>query len=100
MRFVLDTGGGRRPVSFGQVSGVMVLGAAAALAIAVPGAVVGCGRTASRPPGSAVVRTEYGAVRGSAADGTLAYLGIPFAAPPAGQVRWRPPAAPTPWQGE
>src|SRR5262249_43842627 len=27
------------------------------------------------------------------------FLGIPFAAPPTGDRRWRPPAPPTPWQG-
>lgn len=41
--------------------------------------------------------TEYGPVRGSIANGAVGYLGIPYAAPPTGNLRWAPPAAPTPW---
>ena len=57
------------------------------------------------PPLGEVVETAYGKVRGAFADGTqdgavLAYKGIPFAAPPVGDLRWKPPAPPTPWEGE
>ena len=31
--------------------------------------------------------------------GAQAFLGIPFAAPPVGDLRWRAPQPPTPWQG-
>jgi para-nitrobenzyl esterase len=35
------------------------------------------------------------------ADGTVAaYLGVPFAAPPVGDNRWRPPGKPASWKGE
>ena len=30
-------------------------------------------------------------------DGAVAYLGVPYAAPPVGALRWRPPAPVTPW---
>ncbi len=45
--------------------------------------------------------TEYGAVRGrSAADPRItAFLGIPFAAPPVGDLRWHAPVPPVPWYG-
>jgi len=33
------------------------------------------------------------------ADGTRAYRGLPFAAPPVGELRWRPPARPASWEG-
>jgi para-nitrobenzyl esterase len=33
------------------------------------------------------------------ADGTRAYRGLPFAAPPVGDLRWRPPARPASWEG-
>ena len=44
-----------------------------------------------------------GAVRGAYTDADetiLAFKGIPYAAPPVGDLRWRLPAPPTPWQGE
>ena len=44
---------------------------------------------------------DGGAVTGSwAANGHVrAYLGLPFAAPPLGDLRWKPPQPVTPWQG-
>jgi carboxylesterase type B len=47
-----------------------------------------------------VVETEYGRVRGAVADDIVAYKGIPFAAPPTGERRWRAPERATPWPGE
>lgn len=45
---------------------------------------------ASRP----VVSTTDGPVRGAVKDGLNIFLGIPYAAPPVGELRWRPPAPP------
>jgi para-nitrobenzyl esterase len=46
-----------------------------------------------------IVQTRCGPVRGEpVADGqTLAFRGVPFAAPPLGDLRWRPPQPVTPW---
>ncbi len=44
-----------------------------------------------------IVKTEAGDVRGASRDGVVAYLGLPYAAPPVGDRRWRPPARVTPW---
>ncbi len=46
------------------------------------------------------VHTQWGWVRGIEVGATYAYLGIPFAAPPLGDLRWTAPIDPTPWQGE
>jgi len=47
----------------------------------------------------AVVKTRDGAVRGSIADGVVTFKSIPFAAPPFGANRFRPPQPVTPWSG-
>jgi para-nitrobenzyl esterase len=44
-----------------------------------------------------VVPTESGPVRGSVNQGVSIYLGIPYAAPPLGELRWRPPVRPASW---
>jgi para-nitrobenzyl esterase len=46
-----------------------------------------------------VVTTESGPVKGAVKDGVLAFKGIPFAASPTGQLRWRAPQPVTPWKG-
>ncbi|WP_334165271.1 carboxylesterase family protein, partial [Phenylobacterium sp.] len=44
-----------------------------------------------------VVKVAQGPVRGAVADGVATFQGIPFAAPPVGELRWRPPAPPAAW---
>ena len=43
------------------------------------------------------VATTYGPVKGFVGKGIYQYLGIPYAAPPVGNLRWEPPQPPTPW---
>jgi para-nitrobenzyl esterase len=45
------------------------------------------------------VQTAAGAVSGVSERGLTVYRGIPFAAPPVGDLRWRPPAAAVAWSG-
>lgn len=44
-----------------------------------------------------VVDTTHGAVRGDWHEGVARFAGIPFAAPPVGELRFRPPAPREPW---
>lgn len=46
-----------------------------------------------------VVDTEYGQLRGIETEGIRSWRGIPFAAPPVGDLRWAPPEEPDSWDG-
>lgn len=46
-----------------------------------------------------VVRTSNGPVSGIAQSGLQMFLGIPYAQPPVGELRWRPPHPAKPWRG-
>src|ERR1700722_18550415 len=55
---------------------------------------------AQTPAPAKPAQTDEGLVSGlTDSDGVTAYLGIPYAAPPIGALRWRPPQAVTPWKG-
>jgi para-nitrobenzyl esterase len=80
------------------------LASAAILAATVAGtAVVGTLDTANahtkKPPSATVVQTTDGPVKGIQKAGVSAYLGIPYAAPPVGKLRWQPPQPPKKWKG-
>ena len=82
--------------------GSLSLGCALALSVVACGA----GGAPDGPDMGVVVETSYGAVegvqvddgRGPAGD-VLAFRGIPYAAPPVGNLRWRPPQPPASWEG-
>ena len=47
----------------------------------------------------AIVETRHGKVEGASNNGVHRFRGIPFAAPPVGERRWRAPEPPAPWSG-
>lgn len=51
---------------------------------------------AAAAPGPTVT-TEFGPVTGHEVQGVVAWLGVPFAAPPVGALRWKEPQSPNPW---
>jgi len=57
-------------------------------------AVAGLAPSAHAQPAPEVVQTSAGQVKGLTADGVRKFLGVPFASPPVGDLRWRPPVAP------
>jgi para-nitrobenzyl esterase len=81
------------------------------LSLVLAGSISGCGGsdTGARPEDTAaaraalgrgpVVTTTHGPVTGTTADanGVYQFWGIPYAAPPVGALRWRPPQAPASW---
>ena len=55
---------------------------------------------ASADSGAApIVTIAGGSVRGLIVPGGYVFRGLPYAAPPTGDLRWRPPRPPTAWQG-
>ncbi|HKT01317.1 MAG TPA: carboxylesterase family protein [Rugosimonospora sp.] len=54
---------------------------------------------ASRTRGP-LVRIQTGLLRGTTKPGVDSFLGIPYAQPPVGSLRWRPPQPVRPWRGE
>ena len=54
-------------------------------------------RAIAAEPAGPTVRTAEGPVHGVARNGMSAFLGIPYAAPPVGDLRWQPPKPHAPW---
>jgi para-nitrobenzyl esterase len=93
---------GRRTCTRLAVAGV-TLGALVSAAPLVSASALGGLTAVSSPVAGPVVGTADGAVRGLAvpiSGGTVnEFLGIPYAAPPVGALRWQPPQAAASWSG-
>ena len=82
----------RRAALF-AVSAVSV--AATVLAASAGGAVASPASGGANP----IVRIDDGLIRGADAAGVNSFLGLPYAAPPTGNLRWRPPQPASSWSG-
>lgn len=58
---------------------------------------VSCKQEQEAIPGQ--VKIDNGIVKGSVEDSLTIFKGIPFAAPPVGDLRWKAPQPVTPWEG-
>lgn len=58
--------------------------------------VVGCGRGATD---LSLVQIDSGTISGAMDAGVRVFRGIPYAAPPTGDCRWKPPQPAEPWEG-
>ena len=69
------------------------------LTLAVLALLLAACKTAEKP--SPILTIEGGQVQGVATDiaGVTAYKGIPYAAPPLGDLRWKAPQPVVPWDG-
>src|SRR5262245_62045808 len=55
--------------------------------------------TSTADAASAVVATANGKVRGAVVDGGFSFRGLPYAAAPVGDLRWRAPRPAGDWHG-
>ena len=59
----------------------------------------GPAEASKKHPQRLTVTTGAGEVRGLSVDGGYAFRGLPYAAPPVGSLRWKPPRQSADWQG-
>src|SRR5690349_10869678 len=94
-----------------MISKRFLIGGAAALSLVTLAQVHGqppaAGRGGGGPPAPPaplaqagdIVATKQGKVQGGMNEGVSAFRGIPFAAPPVGDLRWRDPKPHAAWTG-
>src|SRR5579862_5159421 len=87
----------RGPASrLGKDISVLTLGFSIALGLELSSTTLASSPSSATAP---IVQTNKGLVEGFWSNGLSEFLGIPYAAPPLGNLRWRPPVAHASWNG-
>jgi para-nitrobenzyl esterase len=76
--------------------------AVSAVSVAATVLVAGASRAVAFPASAGanpIVRIDDGLIRGAGAAGVYSFRGLPYAAPPTGNLRWRPPQPAAAWSG-
>jgi para-nitrobenzyl esterase len=76
--------------------------AVSAVSVAATVLVAGAGRAVASPASAGanpIVRIDGGLIRGASVAGAYSFRGLPYAAPPTGNLRWRPPQPAPGWPG-
>ena len=88
--------GARRNLRIGAIGTLAIVAASVIVTAAVAGTAPA---TNARIGSRLVVATTGGSIRGKSAGTMDEFLGLPYAAPPTGPLRWRPPHPPARWRG-
>jgi para-nitrobenzyl esterase len=56
-------------------------------------------QAAPAPSNTVTLKTPAGVLRGAEQDGMRSFLGVPYAKPPVGELRWQPPQSLPAWSG-
>jgi para-nitrobenzyl esterase len=80
----------------GRLRGLLTAVAVGAVACLGAAGLASCATATADP---AVAQTETGTVHGVVADSSRTFSGIPYAAPPVGDLRWRAPQPEPAWSG-
>ena len=76
--------------------------AVSAVSVAATVLLAGASRAVASPASAGanpIVRIDGGLIRGASATGVNSFLGLPYAAPPTGNLRWRAPQPAAGWSG-
>jgi para-nitrobenzyl esterase len=78
---------------------IRIAATAASFVFLLAAPLAGLADDGNRGDDRSIVKTEGGPVRGQVTPTTINFLGIPYGAPPVGELRWKPPQPAASWRG-